>query len=148
MLQSIYHEANTQAYINDIDTTYEKVPDTEVNITIEENSRILVSFCSVVTLHIGANFDISMNFFIVLDIEGVENRTLRIHFYDNSGTYLAIRELTHSANMVYQTDTLTAGTYTVSVYWKSEFDAIGDSQLILSSPTGNRTRSLLVQEII
>ncbi|MFX1571668.1 MAG: hypothetical protein ACFFB0_02885 [Promethearchaeota archaeon] len=89
------------------------------------------------------------NFFVVLKIEGSGNQTMAIHFYDDSGPYPGTtRVFSHNLNIVYQTESLPSGTYTVSVLWKSEYDATGGVQLNLSFPAFNRTRTLLVQEII
>ena len=148
LLQSIYLENDSQAFIIDTDTTYEEVPDTEINITIEQNSRILAIFSGEVTLSIGTTFNFGVNFFVALDIEGVGNRTMRIHFYDNGGPTGTTREITHNLCNVYQSESLPAGTYTISVYWKSEYDATGSAQLLLSTIANPKTRALLVQEII
>lgn len=148
LVQSIYLENNSQAFIVDSDTIYEEVPDTEINITIEQNSRILAIFSGEATLSIGTTFNFGVNFFVTLDIEGVGNRTMRIHFYDNGGPTATTREITHNLCNVYQSEPLPAGTYTVSVYWKSEYDATGSAQLILSTIANPKTRALLVQELI
>jgi len=149
VLQSIYHETTSPAVIHDASTTYEKIPETEVNITIQQNSRILAKFSGEALLQIGTTFSGEVNFFVALVIEGVGNRTTRIHFFDNTGGgYGAIREYTQNLNDFYQTGALPSGTYTVSVYWKSEFDATDINQLFLSLIGAPTTRALLVQEII
>ncbi len=149
VLQSIYYETDSAAVIIDTDTTYEKVPDTEVNITIEQNSRIQATFSGDFRLAVDGSFKGGCNFFIVLKIEGIGNRTMRIHFYDNTGPYpTTTRVFSHNLNIGYQTEGLSAGTYTISVHWMSEYDATGYAQLNLAYPGSNRTRTLLVQEII
>jgi hypothetical protein len=147
VLQSIYLEANTIETLSDTETTYEKVPGTELNITINENSKILAQFSSSATLTLGSTFTGGVNFFIALVVEGVGNRTVRIHFFENSGGVGYTRESPGFINTFYQTGTLASGTYIVSVYWKCESDATGSNSIGFFNYGGNKPRALLVQEI-
>jgi hypothetical protein len=149
LVQSIYHETTAQAVIYDNTLAYEKIPETELNITIRSNSRILATFSGVATLSIGVTLSGSVNFFVALVVEGVGNLTRRIHFFDNTGGgYGAIREYTQDLDLFYQTEGLPKGNYVISVWWKSDFDATDINQFILSSVSVPKTRALLVQEII
>ena len=149
MVQSVYHETTSQAYLIDDDTSYQEITETGVNITIQQSSRIIATFSGEATLSISSTFIGAVNFRIDLVIKGVGNRTMRIHFFDNTpGGYGAIREYTHNLYNVYQTEALAAGTYSIVVSWKSESDATGINQLILSTVANLKTRALLVQEIL
>lgn len=147
VLQSIYVETSSSASIPDTQVTYQKIPDTEINITIKQNSKILATFSAEGSMTIDGTLNGAVNFYVALVIEGISNRTQRIHFYDGTG-YGATREFAVNLGTTYQTIDLPAGTYTVTVYWKSDADATGSNSLNLSTFAGNRTRGLLVQEII
>jgi len=149
VLQSVYHETTSQAYIIDDATSYQEITETGVNITIQQSSRIIATFSGEATLSISSTFMGAVNFRIDLVIKGVGNRSMRIHFYDGTpGGYGSIREYTHNLYNVYQTEALPAGTYSIVVSWKSESDATGINQLLLSTVANLKTRALLVQEII
>lgn len=147
LLQSKYIETSSTASIGDTQTTYQKIPDTELIITTQGNSRLLATFTGEGSLTVDGSLVGAVNFYVAIVIEGVSNRTMRIHFYDGIG-YGAIREFAISLYNTYQTSYLPAGTYTVSVYWKSGADVTGTNSLNLSSLVGNRTRGLLVQELL
>jgi len=147
VLQSIYVETSSQANIPDSQLTYQQIPDVEINITIKQNSRILATFAAEGSLTIASTLIGAVNFYIAIVIEGVGNHTQRQHFYDGDGDG-AIREFAVNLFDIYQTLSLPAGTYNVAIYWKSNADATGSNSLNLSTLAGNRTRSLLVQELI
>ena len=77
-------------------------------------------------------------------IDAVE---LGADFYDGDGDS-STREFAVNLFDTYQTNGIPAGTYSVTIYWKSDAAATGSNTLNLSTPAGNRTRGLLVQELI
>ncbi|MFX0175288.1 MAG: hypothetical protein ACFE85_03545 [Candidatus Hodarchaeota archaeon] len=147
VLQSIYVETSSQASIPDDLVIYQPVPDMEINITIKQNSRILATFSAEGSMTIDGSLVGSVNYYIAIVIEGIGNHTQRVHFYDGDGD-TGIREFAVNLFDIYQTNILPAGTYSVTIYWKCGAPATGSNTLNLSTPAGNRTRGLLVQELI
>jgi len=147
LFQSIYEEFDTNAYINDNALTYSEMPDTTLDISIQNNSRISVTFSAVGLLHIDDLFNIKVKFLIALQVEGVGNRTFTIIYYDNGGAVGYDREVVHTLHYIYVTDPLSAGTYSIKVYWKSEIDAAGINQLNLHGGAFDYPRALWVLEL-
>jgi len=147
VLQSIYVESSSQATIPDDQITYQPIPDMEINITIKQNSRILATFAAEGSMTIASSLVGSVNYYIAIVIDGIGNHTQRVHFYDGDGDS-STREFAVNLFDTYQTNGLPAGTYSVTIYWKSDAAATGSNTLNLSTPAGNRTRGLLVQELI
>ena len=57
VVQSKYAEWRTTAMIYDSETTaYEKISDTELNITIQENSQLAIIFTADALLHLSGSF--------------------------------------------------------------------------------------------
>ncbi len=149
LLQSKYMETSSSASIPDTQTTYQQILDMELTIDIQENSRILITFTAEGSLTIGSTFTGVVNFYVAIVIESVSNRTSRIHFYDGTpGGFGAIREIPVNLHNIYQSERLPKGVYNIVIYWKSDADATGTNSLNLSTPAGNRTRSLLLQELL
>lgn len=149
VIQSKYSEWGSEAYLWDDQTSiYSKMTDTEINITIKQNSQLSITFSAIALLSLDASFDIRNSYNVSLVIIGVVNHTYEIAYYDSSGALGAYRQLTFNLYNNFVSQSLPSGTYTVAVYWKSTFDAAGINSFSVSHvPTWNRTRSLWVQEI-
>jgi len=149
IVQSQYQEWDSAAYVWDDDTTnYLKMNDTEMSITIKQNSKISITFFATALLTLDPTFDIKNTYKISLMIMGVSNRTFMVGYLDEGGPIGDFRQLTFNLYSIHLSEPLTAGTYTCVVYWKSTFDAPGTNSLsVAHAPTWNYTRSLLIQEI-
>lgn len=148
ILQSKYQEWNSEAYIWDDDTDYLKMEDTEINITIKQNSQISITFFAIALMTLDTTFDVRSSYNISLVIIGVSNRTFQIVYFDDSGATGSYRQLTFNLYSTYISQSLSAGTYSCAIYWKSTFDASGTNSLSVGHvPTWNYTRSLLIQEL-
>ncbi|MFX1355681.1 MAG: hypothetical protein ACFFA8_00215 [Promethearchaeota archaeon] len=150
VLQSSYREWNSEAYIFDDDTLdYVKMNDTELSISIKQNSQLSITFSAIALLSLDPDFTIKNSYNISIVILGIYNYTFTVGYYDDtpaSGLY--IRQLTFNLFSNFLSQPLPAGTYTVVVFWKSNFDANGLNSLsVCHTPTWIRTRSLYIQEI-
>ncbi len=124
------------------------MPDTSVSITTSGSSYLYISFTAHSILHIANGYSGIVQFNITLVLNDVNYLiTAGVEYYRGSSeTY--ILEFSDSIAMEYVTDTLAAGTYTIKVIWASKYDlGSGINQLIVCSPNGNYSRTLLVQEI-
>ncbi|MFX1518040.1 MAG: hypothetical protein ACFFC6_17200, partial [Promethearchaeota archaeon] len=132
VIQSLYEEFSTTAQILDSDTgSYIPVPDTELEITIQSDSKIAAVFSGVYVLGVSNSLDSDrLSFNIALIVEGAGNRTLRIAYYE-MGTYPDHREFSSSFYINYMTDSLAEGTYTISVAWISNEDQPGTTNYLL-----------------
>ncbi|MHA1648450.1 MAG: hypothetical protein ACTSVL_12860 [Promethearchaeota archaeon] len=147
LLQSKYLETDGDAYLFDDTLTDMTMPDTAMNITIQENSKLLVSFESVMILHMSSDFSGVTRYNITLEIVGVKNRTTRASFFANPGLGVMVETSEH-IHITFQTDSLPAGTYSISVSWKSIYDVTtGSSSLNAAGGAFDYTRSLLAQEL-
>lgn len=148
VLQSLYKEFSTTAQIFDLEIgTYKPVPDTELNITIQTNSRINAVFSSIYILGVSDSLSPGqrVGFNISLGIEGMGNKTVRIAYFETS-SYSALREFSSTFYLNFVSKPLPAGTYKVSLSWISIADLSGTSYFLFTTPNANFTRSLWIQE--
>ena len=120
-----------------------------LNFTISEGSRISATFSAMALMSLDSTFTVRSSYNISLVIEGVVNRTLMIIFFDNSPGTGFYRELSYNLYMNLVSAPLSAGKYTISVYWMSEIDAAGTNSLSVAHnpPVYNYTRTLYLQEL-
>ncbi len=144
----VYEEFRTSAIIADYNLTLVQVPDTQATITIRGNSRIWVEFNTPYVLGISGAFPGPgrVRYEFVLMVEGVGNRTTYLTYYTENAPGASF-ELSSTFYLNYVTEPLLAGTYTISVYWRSIYDRTGFNYLLLNTMMYNWTRSLLLQEI-
>jgi hypothetical protein len=148
VVQSIYREFSTFAQIHDSETSsYNQVPDTRVNITIQENSTINAVFSSLYILGVSNTLGPSqrVGFNISLGVDGIGSRTTRISYFE-TGTFSANREFSSTFYLNFVSMPLPAGTYTVSLSWISIADQDGINYFLFNTPLANFTRSLWIQE--
>ncbi|MHA1521290.1 MAG: hypothetical protein ACTSRK_13985, partial [Promethearchaeota archaeon] len=81
---------------------------------------------------------------ISLDVAGVGNRTTSIIYFIQV-TYGSNIEMTENVHISFETEILPAGTYTISLFWKSTHTVIGGTTNLVA--IGDYPRSLYVQEI-
>ena len=149
VLQYKYDEWNTAAYIWDHDdSSYMKMEDTEINITIEQDSRIYATFSAMALLSLDDSFAGRSSYNISLVVEDVVNRTIMVIYFDGAPATSYYRETSVNLYINLITESLPAGTYTVAIYWKSTYNAIGTNSLsVAHAPKYNYTRTMFVQEL-
>jgi hypothetical protein len=143
---------NSPSFIFDNDLAYQKMEDTELDIETEGASFLIVSFKALAIMTLDSSFNIRSSYNVTLSVEGIKNETKQYVYYDSSGSTGAFRQLTYTIDILLITDILSSGTYTVSVFWKSTFDAPGTGNSFSVAHEGgtsdyNYTRTLLIQEI-
>lgn len=144
LLQSKYFEDKTQIFIVDTDLVEEKMPDTELNITTTGNSKLRVAFDAIFLLHLDSAFSGGTRYNLTLVLSGVRNQTTRISYFSSPSLGSTIEE-TYSPHITFETGILTAGTYSISVYWKSNNAASTGSSMLFS--LDGYARSIMAQEI-
>ena len=147
VLQSIYEEFETVAYIEDYTLKYELIDATEVTITTQGESFLAILFTMQAIMTISSLMVGSLAFDISLVVEGVGNRTLKVVYTDvtNPGS---IRQMPVDVTINFVTNSLIAGNYTVGVYWRSETNQGGASSLVGYNVADYMfPRSLWVQEM-
>ena len=148
LLQSIYEEFDTQAVLSDENLTSTLIPDTEITITTQGNSSLVVLFDCFSIVQLDTIFTGSVSFFINLVVEGVGNLTSMVYIVDLAPATLDYRFYSEDITISYSTGTLSAGNYTVGVYWYSGIDEVGDNALWFNVDTYvDYPRSLWIQEI-
>lgn len=149
VIQTKYGEWDTESYIYDDELTWTKMDDTELDITVQENSQIYATFSTMALLWLEPTFTSKCSILISLVVEGLMNQTFLVLYYDGNPSYPYYRELTYNLHINLVTPILSAGTYTISVYWKSTFDGPGDNGLsVAHSPNYNYTRTIFLEELI
>nr|QEE17960.1 hypothetical protein DSAG12_03798 [Candidatus Prometheoarchaeum syntrophicum] len=144
LLQTKYNESQIGATIQSYDLVYEKIPDPELSITTGGNSKLSVAFEGVILQQLGASFVGNTIYNITLDILGVENRTTNIYYTLNSA-YGATIEISRNVHISFETDILSAGTYSIALFWKSTIShPAGHSNLYFIT---GYPRSIYAQEI-
>jgi len=144
LLQTKYFEDETQIFIVDTDLIEEKMPDTELNITTTGNSKLRVAFDAIFLLHLDSAFSGGTRYNLTLVLSGVRNQTTRISYFSSPSLGSTIEE-TYSPHITFETGILTAGTYSISVYWKSNNAASTGSSMLFS--LDGYARSIMAQEI-
>jgi len=148
VLQYQYGEWNSPAYIFDNELAYKKMEETEIIITINQDSRLFVEFSAIALIAMDSTFTVRSSYEVSLVITGVTNRTFTVLYYDDEPAGGYYRELTYNLHINLMTQPLPTGTYIIEVFWKSTFDATGTNSLsVAHAPTYNYTRTLFVQEL-
>jgi hypothetical protein len=128
--------------------TFQKIPDTEASITIQENSKISVTFNAMFVLILESSYSGACAYNISLVVSGYGNQTYTI-LYSKEGT--GARLIPINFYVTFITDPLSAGTYLVEVYWKSYTNINPDHSLVLNNVVGlyfGNPRSLMILELI
>ncbi len=126
---------------------YHLIPSTNLTITVEENARLLTRFSALGFLTYSGGFINHTIFDIKLTVDGVGDKITSVRYFLQSAATDYV-QLTQTIYVEYFTPALTAGTYNVSVYWRSRWNPTGSTQLSLShSAVYNHTRTLVVEEI-
>jgi len=152
LIQTQYGEWNSPAYVFDYQLTPVKMPDTELTITINANSRLYMTFSAIAILSLSDTFTGRQGYNISLGVENIGNRTIQANYYDDTPAVTGVfRQISINLYIDYMTPRLPAGIYKVDLFWNSMYDASGDNSLSVAHSGGytpfNFTRTLLVQEL-
>jgi hypothetical protein len=149
VIQSKYEDFNSTCYITGDDTNWQMVTDTSLNITIHDQSRMLVSFNGMGIFYI-TSYTGYLGVLINVSIGNAGNRAIFIRY--NQETAVSGTNIYYPVDIEYMTKALPAGTYKVQVFWKFDDNPTvpGTQQFFfkVDSQTGSsHLRSLLVQEL-
>ncbi len=147
VIQTKYQESNSTIVIfsNNLDPSV--MPDMEMNITTQGNTKLSVSFDAQIELTLVDGFDFEAMYNITLQIEGVKQETVRILEYHENPIDGEMRKSLY-VQISFETGNLLAGTYDISVLWSSQFDTTSLSRLSSGIYFGdNLVRSITAQEI-
>jgi hypothetical protein len=136
------------AEIHDYTTAWTKIAEDLMNISIGNNSQILVEYSTHYILGI-SNLDpfTRVGFEVQIRIEGVSSETQRIGHYSSDG-YTSQVEFEGTLNMDLLTSNLPAGEYSIVMYWRSEQSNAGSQYLIFSNTNVQYNRTLYVHEVV
>jgi len=136
------------AEIYDFTTSWTKIADDSINISIRNNSQILVEYSTHYILGV-SNLDPldRVGFEIQIRIVDVASETQRIGHFNSDG-YTNLIEFEATLNMNLLTSTLPEGEYSIVMYWRSEQSNVGSQYLILSNNNVQYNRTLYVHEVV
>ncbi len=144
----VYQEFGTTAQLLDSDTTWDFVPDTNISITVRNNSRIHCVFSTpyIIGTSVSLGTD-HLKFTLQLLILSIDDKITRLGYWDNAGVSNN-REITGSLYIEMTTPAVPAGIYNVTVGWVSEANLGGTNYLLFRTPAFNYVRSLSALEIV
>lgn len=150
-----YKSWQNESYIYDYNLKWSLMNQTQMNLTINQNSKIFAQFSAPFLLSLDAVFSTEILFEVSLIIEGpsntvVANTTVPIYYYDGSSTG-SIRQMNYYPTLTVMTNKLSAGTYNCSIHWISTYDAPGSNFLSVGHHSTISSyhfdRWMMVQEI-
>jgi hypothetical protein len=147
LLQSEYILFDTEAQIYDNELTYSMMPNTTWLITTQGSSSLNILFTATGNMYLNGAWREKSEYLIDLVVGGFVNRDILLAFYDFGPVVGDYRYVSFDITINLDTGVLTAGTYNISVYWRSTEDAVGSNYLRIYSPANDYERSLLIQEI-
>ena len=149
-----YEEFDSSAQILDTALTYTMVPDTFFNITIQEGSQLKCTFSGSVLLGLWYLLGTEeVSYLLALGVEDAATyiteywKFVNIQYYDADGVSGG-RELSFTCTIELVSAPLEAGTYRVSLWWRSEQTATGNNYLLFNTPSFDYNRSLSALEIL
>jgi hypothetical protein len=140
-------ESNTAAKIEDYELTWVEIPNSTLNITIREGSRISTQFSGSYIMVIAQVMSTIVSFEMSVVITGVGNCT-QYFFYYRSFTEGGIVGVGGTYYIQYITEPLPQGEYESKVFYRSMDDNTGQSYVLLSNGNYNYTRTLTALEIL
>ena len=148
VIQSKYQEFNSTEVIWDDDLTPSMIPDTEMNITTQGNTKLSVSFNAMVELTLVNGFDGGAFYEITLQIDGVKQETVKIFEYHGEPIN-GQSEIPIYLQISFETGILPAANYNISVNWCSTLNTVQLSRLSIGIyQTENSFRTISAQEIL
>jgi len=147
LLQRKNIESKTFAYILDSETeNYQTIPEMNSTISIDANSKISATFSAIAFLTLGTGFTNHTIFSFLISVVNEKSRTGTVRYFEGTAiaNYVQISQFVY-LNVI--TDALSAGTYTIVVQWRSDWNPAGSNSLSLGhSDAFNHTRSLVIDE--
>lgn len=149
VIQFKHIETSSLASINDDqNSAYIQVPNTTLSITVSANSVLDIVFTTPFLFGVGPganNERFSFNVSVVL--VGIGNQTISLSSF-NSGSTSSYYEYSSTMYIHYISSKLSAGTYTISVFYISNFKDVANlAYLTMSYGVFNQTRSLSAMEL-
>ncbi|MHA1984854.1 MAG: hypothetical protein ACW967_10890 [Candidatus Hodarchaeales archaeon] len=146
ILQSVVKQFYSEPDIFDSVLTNTEIPDTNATFSIRNQSKIFVIFSSYSRIGFASGVTNYLSFNVTLSVEGIGNSSLKIGMYQYSSTI--DRTFPYHIYLIYETDPLPAGDYTIKAFYKSNADITGFNNYLLLSQGGEyNPRSLIIQEI-
>ena len=139
-------ESNTTAIIYDDDLTWTKIPKMELNITIQQGSRISAQIGGTYLLGISSSMTSRVLFNVAVCITGIGNNTQCFTYYRTTTESYNL-EISSPFAIQYISEQLAGGTYEVNAFYKSKYDSAGSNYFILTTGVINYTRTLSALEI-
>ena len=147
LLQSGYFLFDSEARIFDNELALKMMNSTTCLIETQGNSSLTILFSTVGVMSLNSAWREKSEYIIDLVVEGVGNKAILHAFHDDGPAHGAYRVLTFDIAINFDTGVLTAGTYNISVYWRSTVDGIGTNSFYIYDPGNDYLRSLWIQEI-
>ncbi len=147
LLQSEYILFETEARIIDNELISKMMDNTSWLIETQGSSSLNILFLAVGVMSLNSAWREKSEYIIDLVVEGVGNKAILHAFHDDGPAHGAYRVITFDITINLDTGILAAGTYNISVNWRSTFDGIGTNSFYIYDPGNNYQRSLLIQEI-
>ena len=156
LLQTKKLVINDHAEITEEDTTLQVMNNTSLEITVQQDSRLNARFSGVFRLALKSEAVKRADYQITLMLQGVTGQTTHISYWDNAGSTTNTLYLTYTVYIEFLTDSLDAGTYTVTMWWQSLYDHPSDpliySRLYASDidsvqQYNDYSRTIIVQEL-
>ncbi len=147
VLQSEYFVFDSEARIFDNELTYKMMNATTCLIETQGNSSLTILFSAVAVMSLNSAWTEKSEYIINLVIEGIGDKAILHAFHDAGPVHGAYRIITYDITISFDTGILTAGTYNITVYWRSTVDAVGTNSFYIYDPGNDHIRSLLIQEI-
>ena len=133
--------------MDDVDT-FELINQTTLSITTSGKSFLSLLYAMPAVFSIVDTMTGAIQIEIALTVSGAGNRTTKVAYYRQLATPGSYSEIPADVTITYVTGELSAGTYTISVYWKSIWPSSGANSLITNNPPNfDYARSLTVEEI-
>ncbi len=146
-----------ESYLFDYNLQWSKMNQTQMNFTIDANSKIMAQFSAPLLLTVDSSFTGTLYFAISVVIEAsnntvIGNTTAPIIYYNDAPASGHFIQLNYYPTLNLMTPNLPAGTYNCSVQWRSTIDAPGISSLSVSHSNINSAyhydRWMVLQEVI
>ena len=153
VLQYVYQEFTQTAYIFDYNMTTTKINGTETSITTHGNSKLAIQFNALAIMSMTPTFTGRHSYYMMVVVHAsnndvIDNRTKSIHYFDADAATGSYRELSFDIHFSFVTSILQSDTYTVSVHWRSTWNAPGDNVISVNhKPNWNFIRTIFIQEL-
>lgn len=147
-IQFVYEEFDDRSFIWDDADTFEMINQTTLSIITSGKSFLSILYTMPAVFSITEDFAGAIQIEIALTVSGIGNRTTKAAYYRQLATPGSYSEIPSSITINFVTSELSAGTYVISVYWRSMWDPPGANSLITNNPPNfNYVRSITAEEI-